>query len=832
MKLVLTVLFISAISCVYAQMSISPAQPCSNELISITFPTTAGGCTPAVSSITIIPVPDIAGSNPPDYYRPIYLASLGGYIGFELRYGTNPASFHVEAPYACTTGTGNGNFAATFPLIQGLTANPSISGMDGYIYQGDSRSATAAVVNAPSQTTYSWQISNVNATIGSINSSAIASPQSATTLVNIPSTFVGEFDLVSTASVCNDSQQTAKHISILYAPDIHIVKISSTPDYESENLYCAGSVVQYGTAGFSEYPGSHFITTLTTTQLSAGGALLEATPQSPDIARNWKIRWDGDGILTVTYQVKERNGTNPRVWNIQSQINYNVSEFSPGTIGVPTLPSYCGPVNIPVNAFTTPTGAGGYSFQYCNTGNCGSTSIDWINNSPATSPTFFAVAKGASFRIKMNETRCGVFTSNVVAVPVIAKPQISVSDQKMFSGGTFQIPTADQELATLEVTFTENNGVQGVSNVTGISGSFPPQTVSSDLASGATVKFSIKPTGTAGCVGDTKQGIITVYATPVISSNPKGVYKGGSVTLSTQGYDGYQWKTEANENRVTTPTYQVTIPGGYKVLVTKAGLQAESPVFQVGGQFDGVNENYILVRSPLVELSSANGIGDSTENEVTENIQYFDGIGRSIQTIGVRASPGAHHDIVQPVEYDVYGREARKYLPYVSTQDNGRIQLNAVATDQATFYQQNVNGLVSDTKPYAEIVFEGSPLNRVVEQGAPGAAWQPGTGHTVKKQHLTNNENETLLFTYHSETGLSDDVEYYQANTLQCIKTIDEEGSDILEYIDKQGRIICKKVKAFEDIYATTYYVYDNFGNLVIVIPPEGTQDILNQIGN
>ena len=70
-------------------------------------------------------------------------------------------------------------------------------------------------------------------------------------------------------------------------------------------------------------------------------------------------------------------------------------------------------------------------------------------------------------------------------------------------------------------------------------------------------------------------------------------------------------------------------------------------------------------------------------------IQYFDGLGRPLQTVTWQGSPTGK-DLVQVFEYDALGREAKKYLPYAEqTAGDGSYKPSGIAT-QGSFYQPSV----------------------------------------------------------------------------------------------------------------------------------------------
>ena len=69
-----------------------------------------------------------------------------------------------------------------------------------------------------------------------------------------------------------------------------------------------------------------------------------------------------------------------------------------------------------------------------------------------------------------------------------------------------------------------------------------------------------------------------------------------------------------------------------------------------------------------------------------------------------------------------------------------------------------------------------------------------------------------------------------KSQTIWVAITADEDGNEVREYTDKLGRVILKRVqKATSNAdgranWLSTYYVYDDFGNLRFVIPPKAEQ--------
>ncbi|WP_447767073.1 DUF6443 domain-containing protein [Sphingobacterium faecium] len=258
-------------------------------------------------------------------------------------------------------------------------------------------------------------------------------------------------------------------------------------------------------------------------------------------------------------------------------------------------------------------------------------------------------------------------------------------------------------------------------------------------------------------------------------------------------------------------------------------------------------QNYILTKifkKPGVTLSTLNS--QRTIGEENQTIQYFDGLGRASQSIQLMASP-TYKDIVQHIEYDGFGRESTRYMPYAHSQGNGSYKTGGNGA-VVNFYNKatgtDIAGIVRTANPYAITVFENSPLNRVQEQGAPGAAWQPAAnraavamtstgGHTAVTDYGTNIASDVKLWSINA-AGTGATSSFYSAGKLYKTVTKDEnwiqangKQGTVEEYKDFEGRIVLKRIWETDTKKLETHYVYDDFGDLRYVIPPGYTATTL-----
>ncbi|GHV39013.1 hypothetical protein FACS1894179_03270 [Bacteroidia bacterium] len=281
----------------------------------------------------------------------------------------------------------------------------------------------------------------------------------------------------------------------------------------------------------------------------------------------------------------------------------------------------------------------------------------------------------------------------------------------------------------------------------------------------------------------------------------------------------------------------------YKYLVYGMSAEQIAKIKIRGGQYIGSDTNtenspmnYILTLIPQKEVSSINYSNGTVSNyldnnDILMNIQYFDGLGRPVQTVQRGITPDAK-DLVSIQEYDAFGRESNTWLPgKVTAANNGAF----VALETAKGYIKASNG--SDQKPYSLPVYENSPLNRVLKQFGPGQDWHNadnGNGKAVQTAYKTNiTGNDTLNCKIYIAGGTNQAPTLtqngnYATGQLYVTEVKDEDGNTGYEFKDKLGQVVLTR-QIENNVNHDTYYVYNVFGNQCFVLPPKIQEEAITQ---
>jgi RHS repeat-associated protein len=298
-------------------------------------------------------------------------------------------------------------------------------------------------------------------------------------------------------------------------------------------------------------------------------------------------------------------------------------------------------------------------------------------------------------------------------------------------------------------------------------------------------------------------------------------------------------------------------------IVSASRLQSQTPSLPANYS-SGVKVSYVRTWDALKPESNTNNItAGAVGKDFRMTTQYLDGLGRALQTVikqGSQVTGGTAADLVMAQVYDELGREVYKFLssPANSTGSNtsindGLFKLNPFA-QQAAFYGNSFSNSPiagqGQTFYYGQTKFEASPLNRVTETFAPGNSWA-GTAaegpesnrRSIKIKYYTNTVKDSVrIWTVTDPGSLGNWGTYatsakYAAGALYKTITIDENNKQVIEFKDKQGLVILKKVQIggtgddgtgadHGNNWLCTYYIYDDLSRLRCVIQPQGVRQI------
>ena len=190
-------------------------------------------------------------------------------------------------------------------------------------------------------------------------------------------------------------------------------------------------------------------------------------------------------------------------------------------------------------------------------------------------------------------------------------------------------------------------------------------------------------------------------------------------------------------------------------------------------------------------------------------MEHYDGLGRDQAFVRCAFSPDGR-DVCSYVQYDAAGRKWKEKLPFPEAMIAQR--------DSASVYG-------GDGRPFSEIVYEASPLNRISREYGPGNTWKINDRY-VGTSYLANGVSGDLAC-YHlvmtcSGTQVAPSIEktgMWPSGKLFVTLVRDESGREVYDFKDQNGRLILTR-KKMDGRMLDTYRVYDDKGRLVAVLPP------------
>ena len=265
-----------------------------------------------------------------------------------------------------------------------------------------------------------------------------------------------------------------------------------------------------------------------------------------------------------------------------------------------------------------------------------------------------------------------------------------------------------------------------------------------------------------------------------------------------------------------------TLPGTGSMLRFSA---PSTGVYRVEG---GLQDHYVAMngsaevyRNTTVTFSSTHSYTatrtylSASGDTWRESLRYVDGLGRPLQDVQVNASPDGSSDLVQPYVYGRGGRVEKSFLPYPALGNCGNFDGGFSNVSNWSVY-----GAAEQSNAFSLTEYDGSPLNRVVKQTGPGAAWHAGS-KGITTAYGYNGADEVRLYRVAADGSLVCSG-YYAAGRLEKTTVTDEDGLVTESFTDNEGKAVLT-VSVNGNDRLETYTVYDAFGRVCWVLSPEAS---------
>ncbi len=194
--------------------------------------------------------------------------------------------------------------------------------------------------------------------------------------------------------------------------------------------------------------------------------------------------------------------------------------------------------------------------------------------------------------------------------------------------------------------------------------------------------------------------------------------------------------------------------------------------------------------------------------------EFFNAFGHPVQSMVFQAGTSGKN-IVSDIVPDALGRIIRRSLPTPVNSDGNYYPGLLPYT----------RGYYNDFAPNTEYVYEKSSSGRLIEERGPGQMWRNDRKFRTRKYSLndTTSSRSCKLLQLVYATNLDNDQfsssGLYPNGYLNIRESVDEDGITIFTFVNPVGQSVLER-RFLGSTRLDTHYIYDNYGNLRIILPP------------
>ena len=223
----------------------------------------------------------------------------------------------------------------------------------------------------------------------------------------------------------------------------------------------------------------------------------------------------------------------------------------------------------------------------------------------------------------------------------------------------------------------------------------------------------------------------------------------------------------------------------------------------------------ILTVTPLDKYTGAASLLKTNGVRSLTDVSYGDGFGGVSQKIHVGITPQGK-DLTESYEYNSLGNLQSRTLPVPVLSEGASGNYKQILKSAQEYY--------GHSNVCSRFAYEASHRSLLLKEFGVGDEW---TGKAVSKKYSCNLESipvqrcKRYLVSDGGELVESDSP--YADGSLRGIRSEDEDGNMHWEFYNSENQLVLSRILD-GDTFFDTYFVYDEYGNLVFVLPP-GYQD-------